>query len=407
MADRDSPHIGSAERGANEAPVSQLGDEICRAVLVNSTPGGHRRYDLAMQAPVPAPHGKPQPKIAWGGFVLGQYGIWGLFVLFAAMTFLSINGHKMKATRTNEVVRTVADNDPRHPVHVAGDILSKDIGAPHLKPGQFLMVKQVSEVYAIREYSIFKSKKMRYEPGWTETPEDPATFQDPARRGDRRYQKAETSTTQTPADARIVQDGKEYKLDMADVELPMDMAPKAPLLEEMVSEHKTWEHHDNGDVTATVYAQRDCITAPTLGCQRVKLSVVRKPTGVMTCAGKLEGDRITKFDGSLKCHLGDMSSVQGEYAFGGSYSRFFLTIQRTLCMLGVWLGLFMTVRPLRRLLRFAPALAKWGAFKLSGVVATAVGITTYVLHIGGIAFAIVTVVALLVASREPALPQAG
>jgi hypothetical protein len=175
----------------------------------------------------------------------------------------------------------------------------------------------------------------------------------------------------------------------------------------MVAPHKTWEHHDDGSITATVYEQPSCITAPVLGCQRVKLSVLRTPNRPITCAGKLDGDQLTKFEGSLTCGIGSLEDTETQEEMGGKLSRFFLTIQRAICMLGIWLGLYAAVRPLGRLLRFAPPLAKWGSFKLSGIVATFVGTITYLLHIGGVVFALVMVVALLVASREPASTHVG
>jgi len=134
--------------------------------------------------------------------------------------------------------------------------------------------------------------------------------------------------------------------------------------------------------------------------------VIPKPEGNMTFIGKLDGDRIGKFEGTLKGSHGDLKELMDAYSLSDGAGRFFLAMQRLFCMLGIWLGLGMTNRPLRRLLSFAPRLAQVSTLLLSGVVATALGSILYLLHSAGIVVLLGSIVALLVASREPGT-QAG
>jgi hypothetical protein len=375
-----------------------------------ATPPGQQPQPAQQQpAQQQRAHPKPanaSPKITWAGFTLGQYGGWGLLVLFFALGYMAINGEEGKSASVYKRARPVAKYDAGHPVYVTGVVVSEDLGGPQLKPGKYLTVRQTSEVFAWTENVAPKNQNLVYHPSWTDAPKAPSTFKEAAHRGERLYPKAQDLKTLVPKDARVAQDGKEYKLDMADVELPTDMPfvpPKADQL--IVGPYKFTD--TEGTETLILYENEACKSAPTLGCQRVRLSVIPKPEGNMTFIGKLDGDRITKFDGTLKGSHGDLQELMAAYSFSDGAGRFMLAIQRLLCFLGIWAGLGMTQRPLRRLLSFAPKLATASTFLVSGIVATALGSITYLLHTAGLLVAFAAVVALLVASREPPATQTG
>lgn len=349
---------------------------------------------------------KPPPKIAWAGFVLGEYGAWGLLILFFSMGYMSINGEESRQASVYKRARPIAKYDPKEPVYVTGPVLSEDVGGPQLKAGKYLMVRQISEVFAWAEYATGRQgDQLVCNLRWTDSPKSPSSFRVTEHRDERLYPKDQDLKTVVPTNARVVQDGKEYRLDFAEVELPVDMPFLPPKKDQLIpGSYKIVD--TEGTETLVLYETEGCKSAPTAGCQRVRLSVIPKPEGNMTFIGKLDGDRIGKFEGTLKGSHGDLQELMGAYSFSDGAGRFYLAMQRLCCMLGIWLGLGMTNRPLRRLLSFAPRLAKGSTLLLSGVVATALGSAVYLLHGVGIVILLGSIVALLVASREPGA-QAG
>lgn len=336
----------------------------------------------------------PPELIRWRGFLFEKYGSVGLWVLFFSIGYLGVNLDEARSATVYQGARPVQKHDDKHPVYVTGKLVTGDLGSPFVKPGRYLRVEQSSEVYAWGE-RIVKGQVDRVDLEWTSEPKDPKTF----RMGKDRPLLAKKLALEPvfATEARIEQDGKKYAPSWPDVELPYTMIPRAPAPDQLAASAFKFSQRFNDEALA-LYESEACMTAPTAGCQRVLVGVVAAPE-VMTVIGRLEGERLVKFDGTLKGAGGDLEALNSAYAVAAGMTSLGSKVQRTFCVAGIWLSLAALQRPLRRIL---VPLAARRTSELSGLATLLIAGAAWLLHSWALLLAFATVGALLYASREPA-----
>jgi hypothetical protein len=337
----------------------------------------------------------------WRGFAFEPYAGWALVVVFFATGYLGVIGDEVASNAVYERARPVAKRDPKQPVYVTGKLLSRDLESPVVKPGQYLEIVQSSEVFTWVQHPNPNTGAVVVGLDWTGSPADPRSFDDPTERSHPWFQKELELGPVFPDDARISQGGKEYAVQVAELELPLDMKVVPPPMESLAASAYRFRG-PAGEEALALYRSEPCSKAPEPGCLRVVVGVLPKPAGDMTIIGGLDGERLVKFEGTLKGSHGDLAETMRAYSFAAHAGSFFLKVQRSFCAMCLWGALAVLQRPLRRLLRFSAPLADARTLLLSGGVAAVVAVTTYLLHSLGLALALALTLALLLASRAPA-----
>lgn len=333
----------------------------------------------------------------WLGFTFDGNTPWGLLILFFATGYMGLAGEDAGAAAAYQHARPVAKTASGHPVHVTGPLSAPDLGSEFVKPGKYLRIVQRSEVYALEETRRSRSLTVGLE--WTASPKDPATFFDTKHRHEV-FHKKTLDPRPVSADARIVEDGKEYRFDPADVDFAADL-PLVPPARDALSRPEWGVTAMEGRDTLVLYKTKACADHPVSGCERVVLSVLPRPEGTLTLVGDLKDGHLVKHGDTLKGARGDYKALLRAFDVASAISSTATLAQRFACLLGMWFGLWMARRPLRRLLGGVAYLRDGGPPKTSLAVAGALALPAYLLHANALFLAIAIVVVLLAACREP------
>lgn len=330
------------------------------------------------------------------GFAFRSNVLYGIAVLFFALGYLGINADESRASSIYTTAKPASGAATSGVAYVTGIVDAAPIGSRFVKPGPYLKIEQTSEVYAWHEDPGRRGQSM-YDLEWQAAPRDPKTFFYVEEKKKPLYKNALELASVVAKPARVVPaGGKPYAVDLDEIELPLDVVPVAPARDVVVT--NGYDVVASGeDGSLALYQTEACRSQPQGGCQRVVLRVLPKPTGPMTFIGKAEGDRITKFEGSLKAGVGDFQQTLAEYKFAKTVSGMGIAIERFVIFLGVCLALGLLADPLRKTLRLGNASPV--VIALGGAVV--LGSAAFLLRQNALLVFVVALVPVLLGCRAP------
>jgi hypothetical protein len=332
----------------------------------------------------------------WQGFTLDASTPWGLLLLFFAIGYMGATGADARGGSAYQNARPVSRRESGKLVYVTGNLSAPDLGTEWVKPGKYLRIVQEGQVYAWDDAPGMKGR-INTRLMWTAAPRAVATLSDP---GGKTFFHNTVEAPSVVADARLVQDGTEYRVDPGEVEFPIDMSLIPPTRAALAK--PGWETTEmQGTEKLVVYKTPACQTSPVGGCERVLLSVLPRPEGAMTFIGDVNDGRIVKLGETLKGAPGDFEATLSAFSIGaamGSIGTAFLCFG---CFLGIWLSLAMVERPLRRLVQGIAFFRDANPTKMSLVLAGALWLPAYLLRSYAAVLAVPLVLVLLVACRKP------
>jgi hypothetical protein len=203
-------------------------------------------------------------------------------------------------------------------------------------------------------------------------------------------------------DAALKTADRSLGIDLSQVTWPSSDHPVAPKPSDLLR---------SDVVTATegdllLYASAACNTdQPAAGCERTRLSVLPPLEGEVTLIGKLDGDRLTKFEDTLKGAAGNQEALLEAFSVETGLDGFRLWLVRSACFAALGFALTLLVVPARRLLRGLPQLAQAKTATLVATVTLVLGVAAVLLRTFALLLGTAVVIALFVTSRAKA-PEA-
>jgi hypothetical protein len=336
---------------------------------------------------------------------LGEQRWWGLIILFAAIGYAGLAGEEQRATDLHTRAKPLSANDPSAPVAVTGELVSSDIAGAELKPARYRGVLQSSEVFAWEEYETTVGNNLDTRTvcalRWTSAPRDPASFKTPECRKEPLFKKSRDLEHQWPSDAVVKTGDRTLAIDLSQVTWPVLDEPVAPKPADLIRGDAAITATEGNDLL--IYASKPCnVEQPAPGCERTRVSVLRPLEGEITFIGKLDGDRLGKFEDTLKGAAGDQDSLLEAFSVETRVDGFRIWLTRSACFAGIWVGLALLLGPTRRLLRAVPKLAQAPTPTVVISVGLALGIAAVLLRTFALVLGTAVVIALFVASRAKA-----
>ncbi len=334
---------------------------------------------------------------------LGEHGWWGLFILWAAVGYAGLAGEEQRATTLYQRAKPLSANDPTSPVVVTGLLSHGELVGGEVKPGRYRAVLQASEVYAWAEYETTtigqgQTTKRLCNLQWTSTPKDPSTFSSSECRTQPLFKKSRELADEWPKDASLEGGGRQLAIDLSEVEWPLLDKPVPPKLSELIRGEAAITDTE-GD-SLLVYASKDCRTeTPAAGCERVRVSVRTALEGEATFIGKVDGDRLTKFEDTLKGSAGNKDALMAAFSFESSFDGLENWLLRMASFAGIWVGLALVHRPARHLLRGIRKLAEASTTIFVVSVGSGLGLVAVLIRSLAVLLGFGLVAALIVASR--------
>jgi hypothetical protein len=320
------------------AAFARAGSAAHGAVATGATAAYRGALPVAAAAqPMPAPG-------------LGEHGLWGLLILFFGVGYAGLAGEASRTSTLYQKAKPLSANDASVPVLVTGPIEAEELSSKAVKPGRYIAIHQAAEVLAWDESSITSKNSTQYTCTltWTSNPRPPSSFQAEDCRSKPAFKKPPELEDQWPKKAVIRSGDRAIEVDLAEVEWKIDPVPPTPaqLVLGTNAITDTWEEN------LFVYTSAKCkAEEPEAGCERVRTSVRPMPDGDVTIIGKLEGDRLTKFETTLKGAAGDRAALMDAFSVDAAFEGFGIWLQRAASFVGIWVGLAFIHRPVRYLLR--------------------------------------------------------
>lgn len=282
---------------------------------------------------------------------LGEHGFWGLLILFFGVGYAGLAGEASRSSTLYQKAKPLSANDASVPVLVTGTIEADELSGKEIKPGRYIAIHQASEVVAWDESSITRkdgSTANTCTLYWTSNPRPPSSFQGEECRSKPAFKKSVELEDQWPKKAVIRSGDRTIEVNLAEVEWKIEPTPPTPaqLVAGTNAVSETQEEH------LFVYSSAKCkAEQPEAGCQRTRTSVRPMPDGDVTIIGKLEGDRLTKFETTLKGAAGDRAALMDAFSGDATFEGIGIWLQRAASFVGIWVGLAFVHRPVRFLLR--------------------------------------------------------
>jgi hypothetical protein len=235
---------------------------------------------------------------------------------------------------------------------------------------------------------------------WTSAPKDPASFKGTPCRKEPFFKKSRELQDQWPGGVVLKTGDRALSLDLSEVHWPPRDHPVPPAPAEL---------RGGAVVTAIegddllIYPVKSCnVDQPAPGCERTRVSVLRPVEGQMTFIGKLEGERLTRWEGKLHGAAGDRDQLVEAFAFETGFEGLRIWLVRGGCIVGIWMGLAALKGSTMRLLRALPWLLRVGPRVLVPGISVALGLAAYNLRVLAPLLGTAVVVALFLVSRGEA-----
>ena len=245
-----------------------------------------------------------------------------LMIAFAITQFYVNESEK---NHNNQITRPtpVSARQEGTPVYVSGKIKLHSPQSPYVKPGNFLRIEQVAEVYGFSEWTGSRGKLLRGL-AWTDNPKDPKTFGSEEYANEKMYTRQYESHVWGDEKASIESAGSTYTFDSRQVEPNFKLDDKAPAAAEPATgklryfgpnpnESSEWLH---------LYETKECSIEPKPNCQRLRLKVLAVPDGEVTLIGDAKGQNLVPFRERLIIGPGDLTAVLDSTYVGNANATF-------------------------------------------------------------------------------------
>ncbi len=245
-----------------------------------------------------------------------------LMLAFATTQFFVLDGEKTEHRKIT-LPTTASERQPGKPIYVTGTLRMRNLQSEYVKPGSYLRIEQVAEVYGYTQWKGAKGKVLRGL-DWTSEPRDPRSFGDAELANEPFYKLKYQTTTHGDENATIEQSGATYSVDTRSLEPNFALNEKAPEPAENHSHALRAFGANEMHMAEWLYLYEDkaCFTEPRANCQRVRLRVINLPSGPVTVIGDVKDKRLVAFNGRILIGPGDVKAVL-EKAYIGTESATF------------------------------------------------------------------------------------
>ncbi len=248
-----------------------------------------------------------------------------LMLAFAATQFFVLESEKAEHRKIT-LPTAASERQPGKPIYVTGTLRMRNLQSEYVKPGSYLRIEQVAEVYGYTQWKGSKGKVLRGL-DWTSEPKDPRSFGDAELANEPFYKLKYQTTTHGDENATIEQSGVTYGVDTRALEPNFAMTEKAPEPAPNAT-HALRAFGANSmhmNEWLYLYENEACLTEPRANCQRVRLRVIDQPTGIVTVIGDLKEKRLIAFNERILIGPGDLKAVLDKAYIGtenASFSEF-------------------------------------------------------------------------------------
>jgi len=209
------------------------------------------------------------------------------------------------------------------PVYVTGKIQLQIPQSPHVKPGNYLRIEQVAEVYGFSEWTGPRGKLLRGL-AWTDNPKDPKTFGSDEYANEKMYTRLYESRVWGDEKAAIISAGNAYTFDSRQVEPNFKLDDKAPPAAESPAGKLRYFGPNPNESTEWLhlYETKECSIEPKPNCQRLRLRVLAMPDGEVSLIGDVKGQNLVPFRERLIIGPGDLAAVLDSTYVGNANATF-------------------------------------------------------------------------------------
>lgn len=256
--------------------------------------------------------------------------------------------------------KPVSQAEEGKPVYITGTLAASPVGNYFIKQGNYISVRQSSEILAWDEEEktegsgANKEKVRTCKLKWTTSPDNPSSFKLPACKSKQFFQRTVKDETVVADNAKITQDGKSYSVDLKDVKLASAISSSSPPEDQITS---------NGWTLSGNYLYNDprCSSQELQGCERISLSVTPVPSKSMTFLGSLSGSSLTKYvykdDKFLNASIGTYEETMKDIKGDDSTTKW---IGRIIGFIAMWASFALLAGPLTTVLDFIPIIGSMG-----------------------------------------------
>jgi hypothetical protein len=233
------------------------------------------------------------------------------------------------------------------PIYITGKLKFKEIGSNFVKPGNYIYIKQYSQVYAWIETS--NKKQSPYIGVWTDSPTDPKTFKSDEGK-EKIFAKRKWELTDIYDKDLVIVDenNNSYKVDLSsNIVFNNDMQLRSFQREELILDSlpHIGSYSDQFQNYTVLYEKKECeAEVSEIECQRVITGVYDMPKDKVTIIGDLEGDKIIPFENRILIGNGDFQEMIKTSSIGYGYGFF-----QFLCILLACFGFYILSNDVKKI----------------------------------------------------------